>query len=721
MKNFILTTIFLLFSFTALFAQWKFHERKYAQFDAKSAGQIQKMINENIIIDKIDGLTAFIYMNENELADLKAKGYDVKFIPDPAKEYAGWLWETTKDSDDPLDDYHTFEEFTAELQEVVAANPGICRLESAGLSVQGRDLWVMEISDNIGIEEDEPEFFYVSTMHGDEVVGIELCIYLIQYLADNYPEDPQVRFLVDETDIFIMPWMNPDGTMAHSRFNANGHDLNRTFPDYVDDPYDLAAGHPQEVQVAMEYDDGHNFILSANYHGGSLLMNYPFDSNPYGQSVYTPTPDDAWFIDLSLAYSTLNLPMYNGSFPQGISNGAAWYTITGGMQDWCYVWRGRADVTIEVSNVKWPPPETLPGFWEDNRESMLAYMMKIHRGIRGIVTDEITAEPVEAIITVDDNPHEVFTDPQVGDYYRLLLPGIYDVNIYSYGYMPVTIENVEVLEDGLTRADAHLTAAEPGYFFDTLEGSTAGYSHQPVTVGYADEWHLSDSRSVSPVHSWKFGSTASGNYSNQADGALTTEMLNILPNSTLSFWQYLDTEVSSTFYPYAYDGGMVEIRMDGSPDWIQIPPQGGYPYLIRNTGGSGPFPPETPVFAGHIGGREAFFDLSGYEGPGQIRFRFGSDGSVTREGWYIDDIEIESPAGTGTILMISIEGEDVHLNWDEIAGVTGYNIYYAETPYSGEYQLLDFTTDSYYIDYGRVITNSSIYYKVTGIWPGISN
>ncbi|MBC8276604.1 MAG: succinylglutamate desuccinylase/aspartoacylase family protein [FCB group bacterium] len=716
MKNFILSTLILLLSFSSLSAQWKFHDRRLARFEAESADQIQDIISNKIIIDKIDGLTALIYLNESELADLKAKGYNVKYIPDPSKEYADWLWETTKDSDDPLDDYHTFEEFTTELEAIVAANPDICRMESAGLTVQGRELWVMEISDNVGVEEDEPEFIYVSTIHGDEVVGLELCLYLIHYLADNYPEDPQVRFLIEETDIHIMPWMNPDGTMAHSRFNANGQDLNRTFPDYVDDPYDLVAGHPQEVKVAMEYDQDHNFILSANYHGGALLMNYPFDSNPNGQSVYTATPDDAWFIDLSLAYSTHNLPMYNGSFSQGISNGAAWYTITGGMQDWCYVWRGRADVTIEVSNVKWPPPETLPGYWEDNRESMLAYMMKIHRGIRGIITDAVTGEPVEAIINVNDNPNEVYTDPQVGDYYRLLPPGFYVVNVYSYGYEPVIISDVEVLTDGLTRANAQMTPAEPGYFFDTLEGSTAAYSHEPVTVGYADEWHLSDSRSVSPVHSWKFGSTSGGGYSNQADGALITEMLNILPNSTLSFWHYLDSEVSSTYYPYAYDGGLVEIMMDGSPDWNQINPLGDYNYRVRNTGGSGPFAPETPVFGGHIDGREAFFDLSGYEGPGQIRFRFGSDGSVTREGWFIDDIEIESPAGSGTVLSISIADEDVHLSWDEIAGVTGYNIYYADTPYSENYQLLDFTTDLSYIDYDRVTTNSTIYYKVTVVW-----
>ncbi|MBL7190207.1 succinylglutamate desuccinylase/aspartoacylase family protein [bacterium] len=669
-----ITVIFLIILATASIAlsQWKFHEQKYARMQAQSTADIQYLIQNDYHIQNVDGLTVYLYLNAEELSRLQGKGYDVKYIPNPAKEYADDLKARTWDTDDPMDDYHTFEELTAELQAIAAAHPAICNLISAGLSVQGRELWVMEISDNVDMEEDEPEFFYISSMHGDEVVGMEMCMYLINYLMDNYPENPQVRELVDETHIYIMPSMNPDGTAAHSRYNANGFDLNRQFPDRIDDPFNITTGRPQEVQVMMQFGQNHSPVLSANYHGGALVMNYPYDSNPNFQSVNTPTPDDGWFIDLSLTYSELNQPMYTGSFPQGITNGAAWYAIYGGMQDYCYTWEGRADVTIEVSNNAWPPASTLPGFWEDNREAMLAYMEMAHQGIRGLVSDVNTGLPIPAIITVDDNPHEVYPDPQVSDYYRLLLPGTYDIHCYCYGYEPVTAENVQVSAGQLTRVDMAMTPAEAGYSFDDLESGVGSYSHSAVTSGYSDQWHLSDQRSMSPTHSWKCGAAGTGNYANRSDGGLVTPVLIIQPNSILSFWQYMDSEVSSSYYPYAYDGGIVEIRMVNDTVWTQITPEGGYPYLIRNIGGSGPFSPETPVFAGHIEGREAFFNLSAYQGEAQFRFRFGSDGSIIREGWYIDDIELSS--GGGAVVEVTLTPENPPIVIPAGGGTFNYTI-----------------------------------------------
>jgi len=664
--------LIIILTFTVASAQWKFHERKYARMEAHSQYEIDDLIRDGIHIDNVDGLTVYLYLNDREMTQLKGKGYIVDFIPDLSKEYADQLWEETKDTDDPMRQYHTYEELTAELAAIAAANPGICNVFSAGQSVQGRELWVMEISDNVSVEEDEPEFIYVSSMHGDEVVGKEMCVYLINYLVDNYPADPQVQFLVDETHIYILPSMNPDGTEAHSRYNAQGYDLNRNFPDRIEDPFNIPDGRPTEVQVMMDFGEHHSPVLSANFHGGTLVMNYPYDSNPNHQSVNTPTPDDDWFIELSLAYSTLNLPMYNGPFSQGITNGAAWYAIYGGMQDWCYEWYGRSDVTIEMSMVDWPPENTLPGYWEDNRESMLAYMEKIHQGIRGLVTDGITGDPVPAIITIDDNPHEVFTDTDVGDYYRLLQTGTYDVHCYCYGYQPVTIENVAVSPGQLTRADIVMFPAEVGYEFDDLEGSVAEYSHANVTPGYTDQWHLSEQRSSTPTHSFKCGDTGTVNYNNQLDAGLVTPVLFVLENSILSFWQYMDAEVSSSFYPYAYDGGLVEIRQLGDTTWTQIQPEGGYPYLIRNTGGSGPFPPETPVFAGQIDGREARFNLAGWTGSVQFRFRFGSDNSVAREGWYIDDIELE--LGDASPITITVEPVNPPIIIPSAGGNFSFNI-----------------------------------------------
>jgi carboxypeptidase D len=140
----------------------------------------------------------------------------------------------------------------------------------------------VDISDNPGINEIEPEFKYVANMHGDEVVGRELCLKLIEWLCENYYIDPRATNLINNVDIFIMPSMNPDGFEMGSRYNANGFDLNRDFPDQFEDPSNTTNGRQPETVAVMEWAWEQNFVLSANMHGGALVANYPFDGPSSG-------------------------------------------------------------------------------------------------------------------------------------------------------------------------------------------------------------------------------------------------------------------------------------------------------------------------------------------------------------------------------------------------------------------------------------------------------
>jgi len=276
------------------------------------------------------------------------------------------------------------------MQTLATNYPHLTNLFSIGKSVSGVELMVLEISNNPGDRtENKPDFKYIANMHGDEVVGRELCMKFMELVLTNYGTDPAITRLVTDTHMFIMPTMNPDGFARGRRANNNGYDLNRNFPDQFRDPNNSPNGRQPETQAIMNWiqDPQYKFALSANFHGGALVANYAYDCNAQGQSGrYTPTPDDDLFVKISTVYSILNPPMYRStSFKDGITNGAAWYCLFGGMQDWNYVYEDCFEITLEVSNSKTPPYSQIETFWNENRDSMVAYASEIFTAIQGTV------------------------------------------------------------------------------------------------------------------------------------------------------------------------------------------------------------------------------------------------------------------------------------------------------------------------------------------------
>lgn len=108
--------------------------------------------------------------------------------------------------------YHSTEEIQTLFARLAKANPDLVRVHSVGSSLEQRDLTVIEISKNVRHRSIlKPMFKYVANMHGDETVGRTLMVYLAEYLVYNYGKVSEVTQLVDTTDIFLMPSMNPDG------------------------------------------------------------------------------------------------------------------------------------------------------------------------------------------------------------------------------------------------------------------------------------------------------------------------------------------------------------------------------------------------------------------------------------------------------------------------------------------------------------------------------
>eukprot|EP00735_Rhodelphis_limneticus_P006523 TRINITY_DN1893_c0_g1::TRINITY_DN1893_c0_g1_i1::g.14085::m.14085 TRINITY_DN1893_c0_g1::TRINITY_DN1893_c0_g1_i1::g.14085 ORF type:complete len:462 (+),score=115.67,sp/P83852/CBPD_LOPSP/42.01/6e-92,Peptidase_M14/PF00246.19/1e-67,AstE_AspA/PF04952.9/5.8e-09,CarboxypepD_reg/PF13620.1/2.8e+03,CarboxypepD_reg/PF13620.1/1.8e-07,DUF4480/PF13715.1/0.00028,DUF2817/PF10994.3/0.00066,PEGA/PF08308.6/0.072 TRINITY_DN1893_c0_g1_i1:33-1388(+) len=358
--------------------------------------------------------------------------------------------ESENDVKPPPEGYMRYDELVGYLQNITKAHPTIARLFSIGKTHQGRDLWVMELSDNVGNREAlEPEFLYVGNMHGDEIVGREMLLRLIKKLAEGYGVNERVTRALDNTRVFILPSMNPDGFEVGTRSNARGQDLNRNFPDQFHDPNDSTDGREPETQAVMEFIRSIHPVLGGNLHGGTLVVNYPLDSNPRVVPVYTPSPDDTLYVQLSLNYSRLNPPMYaSKEFEQGITNGAEWYPVLGGLQDWSYIYEGMMHVTFEVSHVKSPAYSEIDQFWADNEEALMVYLEAVHMGIKGTVVCENGIVP-NAAITIVGNAQTVNTEEQHGNFYRILLPGVYEVVVSAEGYMP-EVQIVEVKAGEIT-------------------------------------------------------------------------------------------------------------------------------------------------------------------------------------------------------------------------------------------------------------------------------
>ncbi|MGD8454557.1 MAG: DUF2817 domain-containing protein [Phycisphaerae bacterium] len=385
------------------------------------------------------------------------------------------------------------------LQTWATQYPNICQRFDLGVSVQGRHMYALKITDNLNTEEDEPEFKYIANMHGDEVTGLVMCLNLIEYLLENYGTVQRVTDLVDNVEIWIVPTMNPDGYVNYTRANANGVDLNRNFPEgYGSNPDpNTTTGRPIEIANIMNWCFAHSFTASANFHGGALVVNYPFDNNGLPSGTNSPSPDDDLFIAISEEYSEDNLPMWNSTeFYHGITNGAEWYVIDGGMQDWNYRYEGCNEVTIELGP-KAPAYSQMPTYWSQNQESMLSYMETCLIGVRGIVSDAQTGAPLAATVLVVGRDHPIYTDPDVGDYHRMLLPGTYALTFSADGYDSITIPNVVVNEGAATVLDvpmgpsARVTYPNGGEVLNSGQPTTVtwiGNATTPFQVQYSENY-----------------------------------------------------------------------------------------------------------------------------------------------------------------------------------------------------------------------------------------
>lgn len=192
------------------------------------------LLTQIISVDKVKGNEVTAYANASEFNKFIELGIDFKVLTAPSLLHNPDLDRNISDINE-WDYYPTYEEYVSMMNQFVTDYPNLCELVNIGNSIEGREILFIHINNNLGEIQNEPEFMYTSTMHGDEVTGYVLMLRYIDYLLQNYGTNSEVTNLVNNIDIWINPLANPDGTYAGgnssvygaTRSNANNIDLNR--------------------------------------------------------------------------------------------------------------------------------------------------------------------------------------------------------------------------------------------------------------------------------------------------------------------------------------------------------------------------------------------------------------------------------------------------------------------------------------------------------------
>ena len=293
--------------------------------------------------------------------------------------------------------YHTYAEMVADIKAVADANPSIASRFSIGKSYQGREIWAMKISDNVGVDENEPEVMYDGGHHADEHMGVEMTLKIMHWLVDGYGKDQRITTIVDTREIWIVFNVNPDGAeydIANGRFHYwrknrqptpgssyIGTDLNRNYgyrwggggrtssnPQAITyrGPKAFSAPETRAVRdfLASRVVNGRQQIrLSITFHEAGRLVMWP-----YGYTK-TDIPGDMTKSDRdALVHIGKQMAASNGYRPQQASD---LYITSGTSRDYAYGVYRIYSYTFELSNGDYLDDARIPSETGRNKNAVL--------------------------------------------------------------------------------------------------------------------------------------------------------------------------------------------------------------------------------------------------------------------------------------------------------------------------------------------------------------
>jgi carboxypeptidase T len=281
--------------------------------------------------------------------------------------------------------YHTYLELQADLFALERSHPDIAKIFDIGDSHEKRHIYALKISDNVALEEEEAEILFTGCHHAREWISVEVPFLLGKYLVENYATDPEVKRLVDRSEIWIVPLVNPDGLeysihvyrywRKNRRDSGHGNfgvDLNRNYgyqwglddegssPDPGSSVYRGPAPFSEpETQAVRDLFLRKNFRAMISYHSFSQVILYP-----WGYTVQTSDRNEE--MRTIAAEMSRRIQAVNGrTYAYGQSSGPSMYLTNGDTTDWTFGIAGIPSYTIEL-----PPIDELSGGFFNRQEDI---------------------------------------------------------------------------------------------------------------------------------------------------------------------------------------------------------------------------------------------------------------------------------------------------------------------------------------------------------------
>ncbi len=567
--------------------------------------------------------------------------------------------------------FYSYEEIMAELDSMHQRFPNLVSARQevgSSTTIEGRKLWYVKISDNPGTNEAEPQVLYSALTHAREPQGMQQLFFFMYYLLENYNSNSTIKYVLDNTELYFVPCVNPDGYKLNQITNPNGGgmhrkncrntggnpkgiDLNRNYgyqwgyddigssPNVNDETYrGTGAFSEAETQLMKSFAENHSFKLCIDYHTYSNVLLYPWG---YIDQI---TSDSSIFIQYAKLMTKTNGFIYGTPF-QGIG-----YNANGGSFDWFY-----GEQTSKNKIIAFSPEagDANDGFWPAmNRIEPISKSFADMNMYLALFAGKYAAFTENNSKFVGNPGYMAFNLQSLGlDTPATFLVTMIPVNSAMSGTgSPVNLSGMHL---GESRTDSVSFTLSPGItpgqqikFIFKIESSYGFYYSDTITKIYGTPADIFSDAANAMTNwtstSWNtttlsyhsasksFTDSPSGNYNSNANTTITTTnyiSLNNVLYAELTFWAKWDIEAG-------YDYVEVLASTNGTT-WTPLCGRLNHP-------GNSNQDVDKPLYDGtQTTWVKEQVDLSDYLGQNiKLRFKLRSDQFSEFDGFYFDDIKV---------------------------------------------------------------------------------